>query len=289
MTRLTKSPPADAAPAPIVAFADRAAAAAPARDGQGRVTLVGAGPGDPDLLTLRAVQALRRADVVIYDGLVDLQILDHVRPGAHRVLAGKRAGRPGRSQLEINAMMVHHARLGRDVVRLKGGDPMIFGRAGEELAYLRGHSIAVDVVPGVTAATGCAAAAGFSLTHRDASHAVTFLTGQECCQTSALDWRALATLDQTMVVYMGVGSAATVAVRLIEHGMSAEKPIAIIENGTRPNSRTLRGQLCDLASLIADHGIRSPALLVIGDVTTSVNTSIEAIATHGHFSIGSQS
>jgi len=242
----------------------------------GRVLLVGAGPGDPDLLTLKALNALHDADAIVYDDLVDERILGLARRDAERIAAGKRKGRHRLSQDAINALLVARARAGQTVVRLKGGDPMLFGRGGEELAYLRAYGIDVEVIPGITAALGCGAAAGLALTHRDHAHAVTFVTGHRA-QDGDTDWRALAAPGHTVVVYMGASSAAAIAERLIGLGRDPETPAAIIENGTRPEQRVLTGRLADLGGL-AEGVSGGPALIVIGEVVASVAADVVAPA-----------
>jgi uroporphyrin-III C-methyltransferase/precorrin-2 dehydrogenase/sirohydrochlorin ferrochelatase len=233
----------------------------------GLVSLVGAGPGDPELLTLRAARALREADVIVYDKLVDAAVLDYARRDARRIYVGKSKGDHTLPQAEINALLVAEAGAGRHVVRLKGGDPFVFGRGGEELDALVAAGIRVDVVPGITAATGCAAYAGFPLTHRDHASSVTFVSGQSKDGIADLDWQALARPRQTIVVYMGLGAAGAIADHLIAAGLPAATPIAIIENGTRWDQRVIKGELSQVAALVRDHGIATPALLVIGEVT----------------------
>jgi uroporphyrin-III C-methyltransferase/precorrin-2 dehydrogenase/sirohydrochlorin ferrochelatase len=237
-----------------------------AAPGQGIVHIVGAGPGDADLLTLRALRVLRRADVVIHDRLIGPEILEFARPDAERIYVGKAKADHSRPQAEINALMAFHAAQGRRVVRLKGGDPFVFGRGGEEMEYLLSRGIAVEVVPGITAALGCAAFAGIPLTHRDHATAVTFISGHAKDGEPDLDWTGLATGRQTLVVYMGLSTAGDTARRLIAHGMAPSTPVAVVENGTLPNQKTVTGTLIRLEYLIADHAITGPALIIIGDV-----------------------
>jgi len=232
----------------------------------GSVAIVGAGPGDPDLLTFKALRRLQEADVVLYDKLVGPEIVDYARRDAERLYVGKTKANHAKSQDEINALMAELALAGKRVVRLKGGDPFIFGRGGEELDYLQRRGIAVEVVPGVTAAAGCAAAAGIPLTLRGTALAVTFLTGHARDGEPDLDWAGLAAGRQTLAVYMGVSTAGTVARRLIEHGLSAATPVAIIENGTRPEQRVVTGLLQDLPVKLQQGGIAGPALIIIGEV-----------------------
>jgi uroporphyrin-III C-methyltransferase / precorrin-2 dehydrogenase / sirohydrochlorin ferrochelatase len=231
----------------------------------GTVFLVGAGPGDPDLLTLRAFQALQNADVVFYDELVTPEILDRARRDAERVFVGKRRGRPGIGQDEINRLLVAAAHKGRTVVRLKGGDPFIFGRGGEELEHLRQADVPVTVVPGVTAALGCAAEVALPLTFRDEASQLTLVTAHRAEQAEATDWVRLADPQTTVVVYMGLGSAAAVGNGLIAAGRDAHTPVAILARGTRADRRSKVGRLDELAALAAQVG-DGPALLVIGSV-----------------------
>ena len=232
----------------------------------GSVAIVGTGPGDPDLLTFRALRNMQQADVVIYDRLIGPEILDYVRRDAERIYVGKAKGNHSRTQDEINALMLAHARAGRRVVRLKGGDPFVFGRGGEELAFLRRHGIEVELVPGVTAAMGCAAAAGVALTHRDTAQAAIFVTGQAKDGEPDLDWASLARLRQTLVIYMGVSAAGRIAARLIENGLAPSTPVAVVENGTRPEQRVVAGSLAGLGALIRDNGIDGPAVIFVGEV-----------------------
>ncbi len=240
----------------------------------GSVAIVGAGPGDPDLLTLRALRLLQDADVIVHDRLVGEGVLELARRDAERVFVGKARGHHSMSQDAINALLAARARAGQRVVRLKGGDPFIFGRGGEEVEHLRARGIAVEVVPGITAATGCAAVAGLPLTHRDVAQSVTFVTAHARDGEPQLDWRALATPRQTLVVYMGVAVADRLAARLIEHGLSADTPVAVIENGTLPTQRVVTGLLRDLGSLIAERGIAGPAALVIGEVARLADPAV---------------
>lgn len=245
-------------------------AAIDARDGAaesstGTVYLVGAGPGDPDLLTLKAAQALADADVVFYDDLVAGGILDRARRDADRVFVGKRRGHPGTPQDEINAMLVEAARQGKRVVRLKGGDPFIFGRGGEELEALRAAAVPVVVVPGVTAALGCAAEAGLPLTFRNEATQLAIVTAHHADAAACIDWKALADPKITLAVYMGLQSAAAVRAGLLAAGRIAHTPVAVLSRGTCADSKALVGRLDGLAALAASTG-DGPALLVIGDV-----------------------
>jgi uroporphyrin-III C-methyltransferase/precorrin-2 dehydrogenase/sirohydrochlorin ferrochelatase len=243
----------------------------------GKVLLVGAGPGDPDLLTLKAARAIAAADVVVYDRLVAEAILKLVPDGAARINVGKWPGHHPVPQAEINQLLVRLAKTGRTVVRLKGGDPFIFGRGGEEADYLRQRGISVELVPGITAALGCAAAVGIPLTHRDHAQAVTLVTGQGKDGEPELDWGTLARLDQTLAIYMGVGAAARIAARLIEHGLDPATPVAVIENGTLPNQRAVYGRLSGLGWLVRQSGIAGPALIVIGRVAALADTASPAL------------
>ncbi|GJL90970.1 siroheme synthase CysG [Hyphococcus sp.] len=233
----------------------------------GVVHIVGAGPGDPDLLTLKALRLLQRADVILYDRLVSDEILALARRDAARFYVGKAKSNHAVPQEEIEARLIELAREGKMVVRLKGGDPFVFGRGGEELDTLRNARIPVFVCPGITAATGCAAAANMALTHRDHAQAVTFVTGHAKGEADpALDWSALAALKHTLVVYMGVGKAENISAQLIANGRGAKTPVAVIEKGTRADQRIIKGVLRDLPELIAAGDINGPALLVIGEV-----------------------
>lgn len=237
-----------------------------ARPEAGVVYLVGAGPGDPDLLTVRAVQLMQQADVVLYDELIGPEILDRVRRDADRVYVGKSKGRHSLSQDELNALMLREARAGRRVLRLKGGDPFVFGRGGEEADFLRRHGIEVVAVPGITAAVGALAAAGIPLTHRDHASGVTFLTGHTRPGDPEIDWAALARGDRTLVVYMGLSNAGDIADRLRAAGLAAHTPVAVVQNGTRPDQRVSTGTLDELGTLATAHVGQGPALLVIGGV-----------------------
>lgn len=244
----------------------------------GKVALVGAGPGDPDLLTLRAARLLAEADIVFHDRLVNPAILALARPEARRVSVGKTPGGPRTEQADIHRLLVDAARAGLRVVRLKGGDPFIFGRGGEESDGLRDAGVAVEIVPGITAATGCAAEAGIPLTHRDHVSAVTFLTGQDRDGLADQDWAALAGARHTLVVYMGIASAAGIADRLIAHGRAAATPVAVIQDGTRPGRWVHRGNLTDLADLARRVPKGVPGLIVIGAVAALGETHLEELA-----------
>jgi uroporphyrin-III C-methyltransferase/precorrin-2 dehydrogenase/sirohydrochlorin ferrochelatase len=232
----------------------------------GRVALVGAGPGDPGLLTLRALRLLNQADVILHDRLVDPGVLALARRDATLVEVGKEAANHGVGQDGIHALMREHARAGRFVVRLKGGDPFVFGRGGEELQFLRAHSIPYEVVPGITAALACAAYAGVPLTHRDHAQSLRLLTAHARDGGDEPDWAALAQERQTLAVYMGVAALPRLRRQLLAHGRDPATPFALVENGARANQRVVTGTLAELPELAARHDVRSPALLIVGEV-----------------------
>jgi uroporphyrin-III C-methyltransferase len=235
----------------------------------GRVALVGAGPGDPDLLTIKAARLIAAAEVVFVDRLVGKGVMDLVSPAAEIVSVGKSKGEHSVPQDEIHHRMIEAAKAGKKVVRLKGGDPFIFGRGGEEVEALRAAGIEVEVVPGISAALGVAAVTQIPLTHRDAAQAVTFVTGHAALgKEPDLDWTALARPNQTVVVFMGVGTADVIAARLIAAGRDPATPVAIVENGTRENEVRAFSALGNVADAIQAAGIQGPALLVIGEVVT---------------------
>ena len=236
---------------------------APAR--MGVVWLIGAGPGDPDLLTLRALQLLQQCDVVLYDRLVPASVLARVRRDAERIFVGKEPGRHRTTQQRIHELLIEHARRGRRVARLKGGDPMVFARGGEELVALTRAGVPVLVVPGVTAALGAASAAGIPLTHRGAAQSVCFVTAMGEA-AAALDWRALAAPLQTVVFYMGAAQLPQIVARLLEHGAPLERHAAIVEHATLPGQRVIAGTLQRIAALAAAAAVGAPALLIVGAV-----------------------
>ncbi|THF63161.1 uroporphyrinogen-III C-methyltransferase [Pseudothauera nasutitermitis] len=240
----------------------------PARSGPrpGHVYLVGAGPGDAELLTLRGARLLGGADAVLYDNLVSPVVLDLAPAAAERLYVGKKAADHSLPQEEINALLIRLARAGCKVVRLKGGDPFIFGRGGEEMEALVEAGIPVEVVPGVTAAAGIAAYAGIPLTHRDHAQSVLFATGFLKDGTLALDWPTLARPNQTLVIYMGLSRLAEICTRLTEHGLPADTPAGVIERGTTARQRVAVATLGTLAERVAEAGIRPPALTVVGGV-----------------------
>ncbi|WP_370032150.1 uroporphyrinogen-III C-methyltransferase [Qipengyuania mesophila] len=232
----------------------------------GTIFLVGAGPGDPDLLTVRAARLIERARVIVHDGLVDPAILALARKDAELISVAKRRSHHTLPQEEISDLLVRIARSGEDVVRLKGGDPFIFGRGGEEAEVAHLSGVPVEVVPGISAANGAAAAAQIALTHREASSIVSFVAGQ-CQGLKDQDWAGLAGKGRTLVIYMGVKTAPQIAEKLIEDGLAPDMPVAVIENGTRPEMRVLRGLLAGLPELVEREAVVSPALIVIGEVT----------------------
>lgn len=234
----------------------------------GHVALVGAGPGDPELLTLRAARLIGQAAVLVVDHLVSDGVLDLARPGAERIYVGKESGHHTLPQEEINALLVRLGREGRQVVRLKGGDPYIFGRGGEEVEALIEAGISFEVVPGITAACGASAYAGIPLTHRDHARSVVFATGHRRAGQDALDWSVLARPQQTAVIYMGVGQLAAHCAALIDHGRGAATPAALVENATSPRQRVVTGTLETLPAIAAQAGIRPPALLIVGEVVS---------------------
>jgi uroporphyrin-III C-methyltransferase / precorrin-2 dehydrogenase / sirohydrochlorin ferrochelatase len=232
----------------------------------GEVTLVGAGPGDPELLTLKALRALQDADVILHDRLVSDAVLDLARRDATRISVGKAAGCIGSTQEQINQLLIEHASQGKRVVRLKGGDPFMFGRGGEELEALAQAQINFSVVPGITAAIGCAAYAGIPLTHREHAHSVTFVTGHVDRAGKEPDWRSLAQPGMTAVFYMGLARIEHIVGKLIEHGAPAELPAALVAQGTLPEQRVVTGTLSTLAAAAAQAHLESPALLIVGSV-----------------------
>jgi uroporphyrin-III C-methyltransferase len=230
----------------------------------GEVWLVGAGPGDPDLLTLKALRVLQGADVVVHDGLVGAAILDLAPASARRLSVAKRKSRHTYAQDEINRMLVAFAREGLKVVRLKGGDPFIFGRGGEELEACRAAGVPCHVVPGVTAALAAGASAGAPLTHRGLAQAVTFVTGHAAAGGEPqLDWKSLASANQTVVIYMGVSTAGTIALRLMDAGRAGSTPVLAVENASLPGERRIATTLADLANAAA--ALAGPALLIVGE------------------------
>ncbi len=243
----------------------------------GRVSLVGAGPGDPDLLTLRAARMVMNAGLIVHDGLVDPAILAMARPGARLVSVAKRRSRHTMPQHEINALLVREALAGNDVVRLKGGDPFIFGRGGEEAEACRAAGVPVEVVPGISSALGAAAAAQIPLTHRRSASIVSFVAGQ-CKGLTEQDWAGLAGKGRTLVIFMGVATAPAIAEKLMEDGLAPDVPVAVIENATRQAMRVLRGPLAELPEIVSRERVKSPALIVIGDVAAEPEQELRALA-----------
>ena len=233
---------------------------------EGEVYVVGAGPGDPELLTLKALQLMQQADVVVYDFLVSDEIMELVRRDADLICVGKRLGDHSVVQEDTNQMLVDLAKQGKKVCRIKGGDPFIYGRGGEEVQVLAANNVNYQIVPGITAAAGCSAYAGIPLTHRDHAQAIQFVTGHCKKDGQELDWQSLAKANQTLAIYMGVIKSPHIQGELLKHGRKADTPVAIIENGTRKNQRVVTGQLGELADLIERNSIISPALLIIGEV-----------------------
>lgn len=268
---------------------DPPVAAAPRAAAPGKVTLVGAGPGDPELLTLKAARALQSASLVLYDHLVGKEVLELVPRGADRIYVGKEAGHHTLSQDAIIDLMLRLAASGKPLVRLKGGDPYIFGRGGEEAQALAAAGIPFEVIPGISAAQGAAALAGMPLTHRDHAASVVFATGHLRDGVGAervvdLDWASLARPQQTVVIYMGVGTLGTICEQLVAHGMSPDMPAALVERATRPDQRTVTGTLATLPVLAKVHAVKPPALIVIGTVVTlhaQLAQALPAAAAHG--------
>ncbi|QDK35293.1 MULTISPECIES: uroporphyrinogen-III C-methyltransferase [Sphingomonadaceae] len=243
----------------------------------GRVFLVGAGPGDPDLLTLRAARLVMNAALIVHDGLVDPAILSMARPSARLISVAKARSRHTMKQEEINALLVREALAGHDVVRLKGGDPFVFGRGGEEAEACRAAGVPVEVVPGISSALGAAAAAQIPLTHRDHASIVSFVAGQ-CKGLTDQDWSGLAGKGRTLVIFMGLATAAQITEKLIADGLTPEVPVAVIEKATRGDMRVLRASLAGLAELVERERVASPALIVIGAVTAQPDTIVSATA-----------
>lgn len=243
----------------------------------GTIYLVGAGPGPVDLLTLRAARLISEARVIVHDGLIGPDILSLARSDARLVSVAKQRARHTMPQEEINALLVREALSGRDVIRLKGGDPFIFGRGGEEAEAARAAGVPVEVVPGISAAQGAGAAAQIALTHRDASSIVSFVAGQ-CKGLAEQNWSGLAGKGRTLVIYMGVSTAAAIAEKLMADGLAPSMPVAVIENAARPEMRVLRGLLAGLPALVEANAVKSPALIVIGEVTAREDHALAALA-----------
>jgi uroporphyrin-III C-methyltransferase / precorrin-2 dehydrogenase / sirohydrochlorin ferrochelatase len=235
---------------------------------QGEVYLIGAGPGDPELLTFKALRLLQQADVIVYDRLVSIEVLDMARRDAEKINVGKQRNNHSLPQESINQLLIDLALAGKRVARLKGGDPFIFGRGGEEIESLIQRGITFQVVPGITAAAGCASYAGIPLTHRDHAQSCTFVTGHLKNGSVNLDWQQLSRPNQTVVIYMGLAGLATMCRSLIEHGCPANHPIAVIQEGTTQNQRVLIGTLADIPNRVEQAEMTPPTLIIVGTVVT---------------------
>ena len=231
----------------------------------GVVSLVGAGPGDPDLLTIKALKVIQSADIIVFDSLVSEDIRALFPKGVTTHYVGKRKNEPSSKQSDINALLITLAQKGLNVCRLKGGDSFLFGRGSEEMLALKDQGIEVNVVPGITAASGCSSYAGIPLTHRGLSQGCTFVTAH-AEKDLDVKWQALAQLDHTLVFYMGLSKAALIEGNLISSGLAENTPVAFIENGCKPEQRIIKGQLKDLSKLVWQHNIKSPSLIVVGQV-----------------------
>lgn len=240
--------------------------ASPEPSQQGCVYLVGAGPGDPELLTIKAARLIRQADILVYDHLVSDAVMALVNPAAERIYAGKERGNHALPQEALNELLVRLAAEGKQVVRLKGGDPYTFGRGGEEVQTLRARNVRFEVVPGITAATGVAAYAGIPLTHRDYAQACIFVTGHLKDGTMNLDWPGLARRRQTVVIYMGLHGLSHLCEQLIAHGLPPTWPAAIVQQGSLPTQRTVVATLADLPTLANAAKLRAPTLIIVGEV-----------------------
>lgn len=233
---------------------------------RGVVSLVGAGPGDPELITLKALRLIQAADVVVYDNLVGAEILDFIRPEAERIYVGKLAANHTLPQEEINLLLLERAQSGKKVVRLKGGDPFVFGRGGEEMDVLLAAGIQVDIVPGITAALGAAASFGFPLTHRDYAQSCVFVTGHLKDERVEMNWQALAQPNQTLVIYMGISGLETIATHLAAAGLPGDTPAALVYKATLPSQQIYLSTLAELPETSRINAVKPPALIVIGRV-----------------------
>jgi uroporphyrin-III C-methyltransferase/precorrin-2 dehydrogenase/sirohydrochlorin ferrochelatase len=242
---------------------------------QGLVWLVGAGPGSPDLLTLKALECLQRADVVYYDNLISNEVLDRIRRDAKRVYVGKRRGVEGEAQRVINQMLINDALAGLKVVRLKGGDPLVFGRGGEELEALRSAGINFEVVPGVTAASGSAAVVGIPLTHRDVAHSVRFITAQVSTKTNDIDWVDITGEQQTLVVYMGLSELAVLTRKLVGHGMDEATPVAVVSRASYHDETVVTGTLGNIVSRVELNNVSGPTTIIVGRVVAFAKDLLE--------------
>lgn len=250
-------------------FARLAREAAPKRRAaRGEVYLVGAGPGDPELLTIRALKLIQRADVALYDHLISDEVLALLPKAVERVYVGKERANHTMRQEDINALLVRLAQEGRRVLRLKGGDPFVFGRGGEEIDTLSANGVRFEVVPGITAALGVAAYAGIPLTHRDHAQSCLFVTGHLKDGTMDLDWTALTRPRQTVVVYMGLTALAALCTKLVEHGLAAATPVAVVQQGTSRGQRVVTGTLADVAAKVVRAKLRAPTLTIVGSVVS---------------------
>ena len=237
---------------------------------RGKVYLIGAGPGDPELITLKGLRYLRSADVVLYDRLISPELLKEARPGTELIFVGKEAGYHSLAQEQINALLIYHAQRNCIVARLKGGDPFVFGRGGEEALALVDAKIPFEVIPGISSAIAVPAYAGIPVTHREYTSSVTIVTGHEGRSTSpAVNWEALAALGGTLVILMGVKALPHLTQKLIAHGMDAHLPAAVVQEGTTPRQRVVLGTLATIAECALKEGLSTPALTIIGSVVTT--------------------
>ena len=243
------------------------------RKEMGLVSLVGAGPGDPDLLTVKALKRIREADLIVYDYLVNPEHLRHAKDSTVKICVGKGFRHHRLSQRRINRLIIRSAKKGQTVVRLKGGDPYLFGRGGEEALYLYEHKISFEVVPGVTSATACAAYSGIPLTHREHNASVTFLTGHRAHDENldSVDWRRIVALSGTLVIYMGFYNLGRIAKRLVEYGMPVETRVSVIQWGTLPWQKSCVGTLLNIEKIVSKKNMGAPSIIIIGDVVSLKN------------------